>query len=295
MSLSDLANQQYWLMDMMLNGNKLDMNANPYVQDSEHFPAASRLFVYQQGYRLRLLECMQAEFPVLNLYLGEELFALFVLGYLQQRPSTHYSLYELGAYFADFLARTRPAPQQMPDKIADYLTLPQQLAEVERARSCALRNTGCEAFNRHPSITEMVPLSWPSITLPDTSFIVNVEFDLFNYVLAADNYLAENTATSLVVEKPNKPAACQQSLLIYRHRYRVCITLLEPWQSVVLTALQTAQHTKQHVKSQLDNTFWQQVAKQAQLSPSELLAALNSWLPTALLNSQVYQEKIKPE
>ena len=288
LSDTDLARQEYWLLQMMLSGQALESSDNPYVQDSEHFSASSRLFVYQQGYRLRLLECMQAEFPALHLYLGENLFSMFVFGYLQRRPSTHYSLYELGADFANFLATTRPAPQQVPDSLSAYLALPQQLAEVERARSCALRNIGCESLNKRRTLTELVPLSWPSIQLPATSTVVSADYDLFNYILKADNYLAENyLATnnehSPVDEKPELPKICQQNLLIYRHHYRVSIALLEPWQAVVLNALQTAQDNQQL----LDNVFWQQVAQQAQLSVSDLLAELNHWLPKALSNSQV--------
>ncbi|GLX79208.1 hypothetical protein tinsulaeT_25480 [Thalassotalea insulae] len=283
MSETNLARQQHWFLQMMLSGNALESHANPYVQDSEHFPATSRLFVYQQGYRLRLLECMQAEFPALHLYLGETLFSMFVFGYLQRRPSSHYSLYELGADFADFLATTCPSSQQVPDNVARYLTLPQQLAEVERARSCALRNAGCEELKQYSSITEIVPLSWPSIQLPATSLIVSVGYDLFNYIMSADNYLAEDKTHGTAYEKPKVPEICQQTLLVYRHRYRVSIALLKPWQAAVLTALQSAQQNQQS----LNNEFWYQVAKKAQLSSSALLAELNNWLPKALSSSQV--------
>jgi hypothetical protein len=98
---------------------------------SEGLAAQQRVAIYANGYRLRLLECLQAEFTALAGLLGEPLFTRFALDYLRAQPSTSYTLHDLGAGFPEHLARTRPdaAGPSGPEAWVDFLI---DLARLER-------------------------------------------------------------------------------------------------------------------------------------------------------------------
>lgn len=95
--------------------------------------ARDRLAIYANGYRLRLLECLQSEFSALQRLLGEALFTGFALDYLRAQPSTSYTLHDLGARFPEHLARTRPdAAEREPwiDFMIDLARLERLIREV---------------------------------------------------------------------------------------------------------------------------------------------------------------------
>lgn len=63
----------------------------------------TRLAIYHNAYRLRLLESLRADFPKLFLLLGDDYFNTLGLAYLEQHPSTHFSVDRFGAKFPGFL------------------------------------------------------------------------------------------------------------------------------------------------------------------------------------------------
>lgn len=83
-----------------------------------------RLAVYQNGYIARLSANLEASYPALRAHLGETLFAALARGYIGRHPSQHFSLYEFGAAFADFLVETQQGQ--------DGLGLPVDIARYER-------------------------------------------------------------------------------------------------------------------------------------------------------------------
>ncbi|MDH2432689.1 DNA-binding domain-containing protein [Pokkaliibacter sp. MBI-7] len=278
-ALYSLQAQQQWLLQRVLLGPAANIGVAERLRGSAQLSAEQRLAIYQDGYRLRLLECMQAEFPALQLYLGEALFRLFVIGYLERQPSRHYSLYQLGAGLADFLAATRPAGAALPADTAALLRLPEQLARLERAQAEALRAPGCEHLPA-ASLSERGWLSWPALALPATSQLVQTEFGLLAYLQQADHYmLARQRGEEAILPLP--PSAEPQSLLVYRHQYRINVVRLEPWQAALIRQLQ-----------QGTGCDWAQLAAVLALPESELLTRLSLWLPQATAQSMVLQHQL---
>lgn len=76
---------------------------NQYGLDSE-----SRLEIYYDMYRLRLLDVLFGDYPKLVGMMGEEKFTQAFLHYLLQFPSTHYSVRPFGEKMADFLSTFEP-------------------------------------------------------------------------------------------------------------------------------------------------------------------------------------------
>lgn len=75
------------------------------VADGPTFPAARRLAVYHDAYRLRLVEALGEDFPLLRALLGDAGFRRLALRYLAVCPSRSHTLRDLGRGLAGFLAR----------------------------------------------------------------------------------------------------------------------------------------------------------------------------------------------
>lgn len=274
-----LNDQQQWLFSQIMSGSRTSNAPQTWITDSEDFPATQRLAIYQSGYKLRLLECMQAEFPMLRLYLGDEVFGMFALRYIQSMPSKHYSLYELGANFPSFLKHSRPPLESLSksinEEMASYMALPEQLAELERAQACSIRAWGNENAPSHLSTIRF--MSWPKLSLPKTSQLVDVEFDLITYLKSAETYLNRTELDPTHhLEKPKRPDPAKQTLLVFREHYRVNIVRLQDWQAIILKAVASE-----------EAPHWPHIANQCQLPEFELLLRLNLWIPEAIRLHQV--------
>lgn len=101
------------------------------VGRSRNLTAAERMSIYANAYYARLLECLEAYYPVLRQALGEEVFHGFAFEYLQRYPSGSYTLDHLGDDFANFLEETRPDDgSTWPDFLIDLATLEWNIARV---------------------------------------------------------------------------------------------------------------------------------------------------------------------
>jgi hypothetical protein len=78
----------------------------------------------------------------LRLLVGDQVFDLFASAYIAALPSRSYSLYGLGAGFADFLEATRPEGTGP----ASIEAIPASLTRLERAMAEAQRAVGTEAL-----------------------------------------------------------------------------------------------------------------------------------------------------
>ncbi len=229
------------------------------IVDNEQLSAEHRLGVYAEGYQLRLLECMRAEYACLDALLSRELFDRFALNYLNARPSTSYTLFDLGGEFALFLANTRPpVPEEDEQQIA--MKMPEQLAQLERYRVMSIRGKGSERSEIPPLDATML-LFQPNYLFKrtDTSFVMETDFDFAPVIEAVEND-----------QQPDFPEQKSQHLLIYRQGYRVKLMPLEPWKALFL------QSCDGHYPWQAQQHL---VSEQLQLSGGDLLSQLMTWLP----------------
>ena len=65
--------------------------------------AETRLSIYYDAYRLRLLEALDSNYPVLHAWLGDTEFEKLGLSYLQAHPSTHFSIRYFGHHLPEYL------------------------------------------------------------------------------------------------------------------------------------------------------------------------------------------------
>jgi hypothetical protein len=153
----DLAQIQGWMQSVIMNPSGVTVGITAadarahidilpeeiekVIERSSRQTSIERLQVYSHAYYARLLECLRAEYPVMVQAMGAELFDEFAVEYLQRYPPHSYTLNELGASFATFLAETRPASAEDDDSWLDFLV---DLAKLEWSFAKVFDGPGAE-------------------------------------------------------------------------------------------------------------------------------------------------------
>ncbi|HYM35777.1 MAG TPA: DNA-binding domain-containing protein [Steroidobacteraceae bacterium] len=123
------------------------------IDSSAEISADTRLKIYFDAYRLRLIEALEANFPVLANFLGDEEFSKLTQLYLAVHPSRHYSIRWFGHHLAEFLAEY-PDYREQPWLV--------ELAEWEWAIAA-----GFDAGDAHPIVVDdlavVAPDEWPTL------------------------------------------------------------------------------------------------------------------------------------
>lgn len=200
------------------------------IEPSRRQSSIERLEVYANAYYARLIECLQAEFPVFRQTVGDDLFAEFAVDYLRRYPSQSYTLGELGARFVRFLTETRPVPQDAADW-SDFLI---DLARLERTLSEVFDGPGCET--KPPlglaEILAIDPKLWPQVRLTPAPCLrlLALRFPLNDYYT--------------VIKSGNEaplPQAAESWIAITRRDYVVRRYGLSRPQFILLTELERGQ------------------------------------------------------
>jgi Putative DNA-binding domain len=99
--VTHLSNIQDAFQRYMLRG---DAAIEAHVVGTKRVPVATRLGIYGDGYRLRLIEALQSSYPVLAEVLGEDDFEMVANRYVATHESPFFSIRYYGHELADFLA-----------------------------------------------------------------------------------------------------------------------------------------------------------------------------------------------
>ncbi|WP_248279487.1 DNA-binding domain-containing protein [Xanthomonas campestris] len=242
-------------------GHGLDIHA--LVATPAGVDPHARLAIYANGYWLRLIECLQSDYPTLSRLLGRELFAFFARAYLSEHPSRSPTLHALGAGLPHFLRasqRSRPGQQRQ--------RFPLELAWIERALSEASRVRGLEEADLDARMdAATLAMGVPCVVrLPATTRLAIVSHTL------------ESFRRWLSGESPNEsPVAGRTFLTVRRHRYRVGIESLTDWQFFAL------RHAARRPRTLIECA--QAAARRTGRTAGELHALLALWLPTAQASS----------
>lgn len=103
--MTALAELQQAFVDWLLHG---DQRIRPLISSTGRADTDTRLNIYANAYRLRLLEALQDTFPALHTLLGDERFQQLGSSYVDNSPSENFSIRYFGHRFADFLKRAQP-------------------------------------------------------------------------------------------------------------------------------------------------------------------------------------------
>lgn len=115
MIVNPLQDLQAEFQSFLLHGDEQMLQR---VIGTEKVSAQQRLAIYYDAYRLRLLEALDSNYPVLHAWIGDEEFEKTGLAYLEANPSAHFSIRYFGHCFPDYLAaaenfRNKPCLAEM--------------------------------------------------------------------------------------------------------------------------------------------------------------------------------------
>ena len=103
--MSALADLQSDFQTFLLDGNERMLGR---VAGTARVSAEKRLAIYYDAYRLRLLEALTSNYPVLRAWIGDEQFENAGIAYLAAHPSRHFSIRYFGHSLPEYLASTEP-------------------------------------------------------------------------------------------------------------------------------------------------------------------------------------------
>ncbi|MEQ2354234.1 DNA-binding domain-containing protein [Pseudoalteromonas piscicida] len=277
MKTPDLTQTQQWLSTvLMVRGDlpqKLNTAANPHgltlhdcVKSSKKLGAMRRVDIYAAGYVMRLVECLKGEFALLCQFMGEEVFETFAKAFIVTLPSESWTLHQLGARFADFLANTKPTGDFNAHQQAMF-SLPSELAKFERAKALALLKPGPETEQSTALINEIEILCGIAenfvISVPESVQLIQTDYPLLPLI------------TQLEQAKPcTLPTPEQTHIAISRQQYRIKMNVLNDWQADLLLHLR-----EKPLRYQEAITY---CAKRMNMETQVLRAQLAVWLPSAI-------------
>ena|SRR3990167_4225969 len=98
--MSDLLGIQDKFQHYLLQGHA---DFQKLVVSTEKVPAETRLAIYSNAYRSRLVDALASNYPILHIYLGQEIFEKIASDYINQFPSYYRSIRWFGDRLSHFL------------------------------------------------------------------------------------------------------------------------------------------------------------------------------------------------
>jgi hypothetical protein len=190
-----------------------------HIVGTQRVPVATRLGIYGDGYRSRLIEALQATYPVLAELLGEEDFQRLADAYVRTHISTFASIRFYGDELAEFLAAD-----------ADYSQAPvlAELARWEWALAGAF-----DALDAAPlgvgAFAQLPPEEWAQLRLnwSPTVHVLQLEWNVAELWKAVTDEQ----------ERPEPALAAQPgSWLLWRHELQIYFRSLEADEAATIAA-----------------------------------------------------------
>lgn len=125
------------------------------VVGTERVNATTRLAIYGNAYRTRLIEALDANYPALHGWLGDDEFNLLARAYIDACPSRHYSIRWFGHRLPEFLSNRAPWRDD---------TFSNEIARFEWAMSEAFDAADAPPVTADDMV-QLAPETWPSLQL----------------------------------------------------------------------------------------------------------------------------------
>lgn len=93
----------FWMQKQTEDGSSVEHLAESYIKPNDRLSSFDRLEIYNRQYWFRVMGAVAEDFPALQAVLGTRKFDTLILAYLQQNPSTSFTLRNLGAKLPQWL------------------------------------------------------------------------------------------------------------------------------------------------------------------------------------------------
>jgi hypothetical protein len=193
-----------------------------HVIGTERVPVETRLGIYGDGYRSRLIEALQVSFPVLFNLLGDTDFQVLAGRYVDSHESTFFSIRYYGDRLADFLA-TDSQYSQAP--------LLAELAKWEWAMAAAFDAADAEPIDIS-AFAQIAPEEWADLRFEWSASVQVVQLEWNVPAL-----------WKAVTEDSPEPELCPQpaSWLIWRRELQIFFRPLGQEEAAVIAAARAGQ------------------------------------------------------
>ncbi|WP_081824541.1 DNA-binding domain-containing protein [Pseudoalteromonas fuliginea] len=271
-----LKKTQEWMMTMLVVRGDLrekvmqasahtDLSWELLTEGKERSTFFRRLNIYAAGYVMRLVECLKSEYPTLESFMGEIVFADFAKAYIVTLPSEKPSLYDLGAGFSLFLQSTRPEGNYSSEEEA-FFSLPAEISRVERAQAEVSLAKGFEGEQDELAVLDFFSILQQKLTVKTPPCLRLVELaypiiPLMEKLQLHDGY--------------DMPVAKLNFVALSRINYRLSTLALESWQFEFLKVCE---------QEPLLSNCIEITSKITGLDKGDLLARLLFWLPNATVH-----------
>jgi hypothetical protein len=147
--VTPLAQLQGEFQDFLLHGSPLEHR----IRAGSRVPIATRLAIYGNGYRSRLVEALAANFPALAALLGDADFAALAHEYVRTHDSSYFNLRYYGDALPDFLSSHE-----------NYVAAPvlPELVRWEWAMTCAFDAADAQVLT-HEALAQVPPEQWAQL------------------------------------------------------------------------------------------------------------------------------------
>ncbi|MDE3036937.1 MAG: putative DNA-binding domain-containing protein [Pseudomonadota bacterium] len=169
------------------------------IKDNPQLDAGKQLNIYIEGYRIRLLNAVKADYLALRYAMGKAEFDRLAKAYIEATPSSHFNLDRYSIAFADFLAR------YWDDRfLRELAALEKAITEVffmeesDPLESASLAGLTPEQFGGMVLIPRKASLLLP-FTYPVNAYLTAFRAD----------------------QSPEKPDSATHYLYVYRHQNHI--------------------------------------------------------------------------
>jgi hypothetical protein len=253
------------------DGRSMAKIAESYVKPNDRMSSFERLEIYNRQYWFRVIGAVSEDFPALAAVLGSKRFDALVLAYLEENPSTSFTLRNLGARLPMWLAgHPEFAPKAKHDLVLDVARLEWAYVEAyDRAKEQSLTHEDFAGLDSDSRLALQ-----PHLQLLDLRYPVD------ELVLAVREQTPESdimsNAVSEMVERtqPKLPRMrrCAVSLAVHRFDNSVYYRRIDREAYLLLHALQ--QHKT--LGDSLESAF-----SDSKFPPEEQVAKIQQYLAHA--------------
>lgn len=200
-----LRQQQAWLQQVVTcPPDRLEeamANTGDFIKEGYGLDPESRLWIYRGMFPLRMVESLQIDFPGVAYTLGPEAFEALVMSYVEEHPSSSWTLNHLGLHFPAYIARSSLRGR----------TFLHQLAVLELNLAQVFDEPEVPALNPE-ALQSLAPEGWDELVLQPrpTSRLLKFDYPVSHYLHQVDNEL-----------EPRRPVRHPQRILIMRQGYQM--------------------------------------------------------------------------
>ena len=201
----ELREQQAWLQRVVTctprQLGEAMANTPDYIKEGYGLDPESRLWIYRGMFPIRMVESLQIDFPGVAYTLGAEAFKELVMSYVEEHPSSSWTLNHLGLHFPAYIERSSLRNR----------TFLHQLAILELNLAQIFDEPEVPSLNPE-TLQSLAPEDWDQLVLlpRPTSRLLKFDYPVSCYLHQVDNEL-----------EPKKPARHPQRILIMRKGYQM--------------------------------------------------------------------------